>query len=615
MHVREKITRLYTILLTTIGWIAYAYHLRLYEFPERTDEVFIFMSLVLFLAVIEYFRLPIGKVTTSIGFPVFFTIDLVYGLSTTIVFYGLVITVVNVLLRRPLRVVLYNPAQLIIAYLLAKQITTLFISTDQIILSFDQLLLSITILLLSFTILNNLFVDIILILRTERYTFKQWLHKFTISTGTVALSLFYCFLLVFLGKQNNRGTIDVLSYTFFFSPLLGLSLLSSIIVRLQREKERLNALVSITSDINDLFTKNNWMEKMKTKLFSFLHTDMAMLCTEQNGKWDVLIKEGFEKEVTFTDDIKDDIISINKAVMFNNKEHNGGPLAKLFPDYIHSLVYAPLKIETKVVGVLVVGRTRTFSFSNEDVQFLSAVANQLAVTLKTRKLIEEQEKNMILQERNRIARDIHDGIAQSIAGAVMNLEIAQKKHETNAKSSYELITKSISKLRSSLKEVRQSIYALRPYPTETIGLKQALERKIADFQNESSIEVNYEERGKTFEINTINQKLLFDIVKESLQNIKKHAEATHVHILLSYQSDFLLLKVKDNGKGFSLFDAMLKARNEPHFGILSMNEQAERCGATLQIDSKINNGAEIKCIVPRNMEEEGEINNDENHVS
>ena len=98
------------------------------------------------------------------------------------------------------------------------------------------------------------------------------------------------------------------------------------------------------------------------------------------------------------------------------------------------------------------------------------------------------------------------------------------------------------------------------------------------------------------------------IVKELLENAID-AEATKIDILISYQKEHVLLKVKDNGNGFSLFQAMIKARNHPHFGILQMNEGAERIQASLQVDSKEGAGTEITLTVPR-MGIEGAIIHD-----
>ncbi|MBW9234284.1 GAF domain-containing protein, partial [Leptospira santarosai] len=151
-----------------------------------------------------------------------------------------------------------------------------------------------------------------------------------------------------------------------------------------------------------------------------------------------------------------------------------GPALSIFNAEIRTLLYTPLILDDEVVGLFIFGRSRTNSFQEEDIQAAATIANQLAVLIKTKMLIEEQEKTIILEERNRIAREIHDGVAQSLAGAVMKLETAERKFSKMPEDSLRLMHESKEKLRQSLKEVRESIYALRPYPTERIGLKAAL---------------------------------------------------------------------------------------------------------------------------------------------
>ncbi|MBW9235206.1 hypothetical protein JQK62_23925, partial [Leptospira santarosai] len=94
--------------------------------------------------------------------------------------------------------------------------------------------------------------------------------------------------------------------------------------------------------------------------------------------------------------------------------------------------------------------------------------------------------------------------------------------------------------------------------------------------------------------------------QESVQNAIKHSKAKKIEILLSYQKEHALLKVRDDGVGFSLFQAMLKARKEPHFGILHMNEAAEKIHASLQVDSREGEGTEITLTVPKMGIEGGE---------
>lgn len=212
----------------------------------------------------------------------------------------------------------------------------------------------------------------------------------------------------------------------------------------------------------------------------------------------------------------------------------------------------------------------------------------------------------MLEERNRIAREIHDGIAQTLAGAVMNLDVAQRKLDTPATvdAGKSIINKIIPKLRGGLKEVKESIFALRPYPTERVGLIQAIYKRIELFSQSSTISFPVEIRGKETNLPPLIERVLFDIFQESIHNATKHASPTTIQTIIHYKEDWVILKIRDDGIGFSLYEAMVKARKEPHLGILNMNEAAEQINGTLHITSKENRGTEVSIQIQNQQYEE-----------
>ncbi|TLS36139.1 GAF domain-containing protein [Pseudalkalibacillus caeni] len=600
------------LLITLAGWTSVIGNVSLLE--VKADPL-ILSLMVLFLGIAEYYPMPVWKGFTSISFPLVYTIYLVFGVPVTLVVYSLVVVIVNLLNRRPLRIILFNPAQLALSFFLAVNFTDLAVKLA----SLDDgtmvsLFTHMGVTLLAFYVINNFLVDMILTLRPQPYPLKSWKQKSMVELRSVIISFVYLSLLIILGSQN-RGIVDVFSFFFFFSPLIGLSLLTSIIVRLQKEKNRLKALFSITTELNRMVLSNEWIENLRDHFTEIIDFESGILWTCENGSWERILEDGgFISAEKLSEKEMEQFATIKKPLVISNRKKEKGVADRCFKESLRALIYAPLVIEEKTVGMLVVGRSRTKSFTEEDIQSIVTLANQLAVVLKTKSLLVEQEKRLLLEERNRIARDIHDGVAQSLAGAVMKLETARRKYEMHPDLAMELVNDSMEKLRGSLREVRESIYALRPYPTEKIGLKQSLIKTIKTVQAEHDLNIVFEERGEPIPLSSMVQKVMFDTFKESIQNIIKHSGASNVHILISYQTEHVLLRVKDDGIGFSLFDAMLKARNEPHFGILTMNEEAEKVEATLQIDSKPGEGTEVTLTVPK-LEEGGEIHHDQSVVS
>ncbi|WP_462410161.1 GAF domain-containing sensor histidine kinase [Neobacillus sp. Marseille-QA0830] len=611
---REQLSRAILLVTTIIGAGCFL-EFGLFRITNPSHPM-ILTLLVFFLMVVELFPLPIWKGTVTISFPLVYVIYIISGLAFTLVALGTVATAVNFLQRRPLRIVLFNPALLIISFLCAYWLTEWLFP----LLPFDggsgvvNGIAHVSLIMVPFYLINNLLVDLVLVTRPQHYSIQAWKRKLIQEINSFLVSFGYLALFVVVGSQN-RGIIDAFSYFFFFSPLVCFALLSSIIANLKKEKAKLKALFSISSELNKKIASPDWLTFLTENLQEFIDVEAWILWKRQKDGWSLCFASGLDKGGgELMDRPPENLDRVKNLTVYPDTAMSAGPAGEFFAKEIRSLMYAPLILEDELMGMFVFGRSRTKSFREEDMQGAATLANQLAVLMKTKRLFAEQEKRLILEERNRLARDIHDGIAQSLAGAVMNLETAQRRFLKQPDDAFRLVQESTEKLRGSLKEVRQSIYALRPYPTERVGLKSAISSKITNVMKETGLQVCLETRGPEFHLSSMVEKILFDICQESVHNAVKHAQASQIDILLSYQKENVLLKVKDNGKGFSLFQAMIKARTDPHFGILHMNEAAEKIHASLQIDSKPGAGTEITLTVPR-MGIEGRDWLDQSYVS
>jgi signal transduction histidine kinase len=610
---REKYSKLFMNSISLIGWI-----LILFSFVklEPPGEPIVLALLFLFLLISEYYPMPVWRGQTAITFPVVYVLFLLYGFSYTAIAYAGAVLIVNLIHQRPLRIIFFNPAQLVLSFYTASVTLPLIkpLLEKMVLTPIIQGIFEYIFLLAVYVVINNLVVDLVLFIRPQNYSFKMWKHKTITELNSAAISLIYGITLYVVGSQN-RGEIDVFAYFFFFSPLVGISLLSATIARLKREKNRLKLLFSITTELNQMLPSQDWLSALRGSFNELIGAEASLLWIKRDGDWELSFKDGRTlPDCKMPSAAFDEFEEMRHPVIYNDRQKDGGAAADCFDDDVKAFVYSPLVIENETIGMFIIARSRTKSFQDDDVQSIATLANQLAVIIKTRMLFTEKEKRIVLEERNRIARDIHDGVAQTLAGAVMKLETAGKKFNKNPEETRKLVDESVLGLRESLKEVRESIYALRPYPTARATLAEAILRKIEAVQKEDQQEIMFEIRGQELLLSPMVEKVLFDTFQESLQNSIKHSQASKIEILLSYQSEHILLKIKDDGNGFSLFQAMLKARNQPHFGILQMNDAAEKINASLQIDSKEGAGTEVSITVPRMGIEGGSIN-DQAHAS
>lgn len=210
------------------------------------------------------------------------------------------------------------------------------------------------------------------------------------------------------------------------------------------------------------------------------------------------------------------------------------------------------------------------------------------------KIIKAQE-----EERRRVAREIHDGPAQSMSNIVLKAELCERLVDYEPVKAKEELKNLKSVVRETLQDVRRIIYNLRPMSLDDLGLIPTLQRFILTFQEESKIAVSFKTKGVYEELKPAISLTIFRIVQEIFNNIKKHAEASNVSINLEFLEKELRLKVIDDGKGFNTEE--LKTRKDSidsGFGLYSMRERVELLNGKFELDSAIGKGTRISIIVP-----------------
>lgn len=596
ISMREHFASFYIYSISFLGLIAVITSIFM---SEKTSEPIILFLLAVFIGIIEYFPIRIGRGGITLSLTLIYPMNWEFGIHITVIACVCAMVFTHTLRRLPMQRTLFNSTQLALSITLAEwlsnQCISFFITEMNLPVLYEDLI-SLLLFTVFFCSINTLSYDLLMVLLPQPYTREQWHKKNILVFLSASFCLFYAYLIYILDHRYH-GEMDGITVLFFFFPLVAICIISSFSRQIRIEKERLYNLFSITTELSHGLSAGN-LHQMKQSLKGFLGIQAYALWAKDEGNWQLLLKDGkVHSNISSSPDLQN-FEEIAQTFVVTDWKKGMAPGDEVFEDVIRSLVYLPLKVNHELVGMFVAGKSRGASFITEDIQSLATFANHLGSLLKTRSLVSEQEKRIILEERNRLAREIHDGIAQVLAGVIFHLESAQKQSKDQSGNMEQVVDKSIKKLRKSLGEVRYSIYALKPYPTQRLGLKQAIDNKIQSIKQEYDLAIKYHERGRSRTLSFSKERVIFDTLQESLQNIVKHAKADKVDILLSYQREHVLLKVKDNGIGFSLFESMIKTKHEPHYGILHMNEQAEQLGATLQIDSSPGKGTEITLLIP-----------------
>lgn len=204
-------------------------------------------------------------------------------------------------------------------------------------------------------------------------------------------------------------------------------------------------------------------------------------------------------------------------------------------------------------------------------------------------IIEAQE-----DERKRVAREIHDGPAQTLAHVLLRSELVEKiSREKSAEEAIGEFRELRVLIRSSLGEVRRIIYDLRPMAIDDLGLVPTLQKYLRHLEDNTGMVTEFTTKGKEARVAPNLEIGLFRIVQEAAQNAYKHAKPDLLRVQLEQRPTSITILIKDDGKGFDV-----NKERDKSFGLLGMRERVNALGGELTIDSVVGQGTRVKVFVP-----------------
>jgi len=260
-----------------------------------------------------------------------------------------------------------------------------------------------------------------------------------------------------------------------------------------------------------------------------------------------------------------------------------------------SELVVPIKLGTERLGVLDIQSTELNAFDEIDLFTAQTLADQLAIALENARLYQETRDMAVLEERNRMAREIHDTLAQGFTGIVLQLEAAEQALGEDSTGAQEHLDRARRLARESLNEARRSVWALRPEALEQLPLIDTLRQEIEKFTQDSRVKSNFNTSGERRSLLPDIEIALLRICQESLANVRKHAQSSQVEVNLIFERKAVRLSIHDNGIGF---DPEVTA--DGAFGLISMRERARLLGGTLVVQSGEGKGTLIQVTIPVN---------------
>ena len=257
-----------------------------------------------------------------------------------------------------------------------------------------------------------------------------------------------------------------------------------------------------------------------------------------------------------------------------------------------TLAMFPMIYQDHAVGLIIVGYAADDEPSREETAFLEGVADQAAVAVENARLFSQAQSLAVVEERQRLSRELHDSVSQALYGISLGAQTARELFDSDPQKAVEPMDYVLSLAEAGIAEMRALIFELRPEALAAEGLLGALRKQAASMRARHGLAV--ETRfGDEPDLPLAGKEVLYRIAQESLHNIVKHANATSVELEVFEDAGEVVLVVADNGKGFEVKDDY-----PGHLGLRSMRERTVHIGGRVDIESAPGAGTRIRASLP-----------------
>jgi signal transduction histidine kinase len=256
----------------------------------------------------------------------------------------------------------------------------------------------------------------------------------------------------------------------------------------------------------------------------------------------------------------------------------------------------PLTAHGDVVGVMSVASRKAHNFDEREINMLTAIGAWAGVTVENARLHRQGRRLAVLEERERIGMDLHDGIIQSIYAVGLALEYARVALDEDPRQSQQKIEQAIDGLNKTIRDIRTYILDLRPRHFVGLNLKEGLQRLVEEYRANTMADaiLNAAEDG-LHNLPPSHATALFHICQEALANVAKHSQARRLDVHLWSTKDRVLMEISDNGQGFDLHKMSVTLGH----GLSNMHVRARKVGGDVEITSAPGEGTTILAWVPR----------------
>jgi nitrate/nitrite-specific signal transduction histidine kinase len=371
--------------------------------------------------------------------------------------------------------------------------------------------------------------------------------------------------------------------------------------QLEQKVRETQALYRIGTEISGLHELDRILQSVVAKARELLHSEAAALCMFTAEQDELVARATSGPAEAFQSvglQVSGNLPGGRTKVTPDDLDIHGSRCTVMRPEFLQGHLAVPLRRGDTVIGEICVGSREPRTFTPPETELLTGLATQATIAIENARLYEEVRSLATLEERERIAREMHDGLAQALGLLHMKLRRAE---ENSVSADPPQISEALQEMTGiterAYEEVRQSIFGLRTMVSRGLGLIPTLTEYLHDFSAQNGIGVELElADGRPIHLSPASEVQLIRIIQEALANIRKHAGAAHAWVRLQRQDSWVQVTIEDDGRGFD--PATLMSPDRLHFGLQTMRERAEGLGGKLEIDTAPGRGTRVVATLP-----------------
>lgn len=409
--------------------------------------------------------------------------------------------------------------------------------------------------------------------------------------GILGALLLIILVVGWLGYQNNKKYREqvIKAETGFYERIF----------QIEQQRRELESLYRADDEIRRHFRLEEVLQSLVKTAVELLHADKGSLLVwdEDKQKLRARASHGFDPGTVAQIAIAQGqglagrvAISGEPAIVEDTSldEHVTPFIVKA--EKLRALMQVPIRVAGEVFGVFSADYLQPHQFSEGEEKLLMAFAQRAGLAIETARLFEREEQITVMQERNRLARDLHDSVTQSMYGVSLFAEVALQLLKSGE---LEKTRQNLQELKEmalgALGEMRLLIYELRPSVFEQEGLLAAIQARLDSVEARVGLETNLIIEGK-IALPVKIEEGLYRIAQEALNNVLKHSHAKTVTVSLRQDQQAVTLEIADDGDGFD----PVQACETGCMGIHGMQERAAEMNAEFEIISQAGQGASVK---------------------